>query len=166
MTKTFDFGVAQPLYAVPSLPSVELMIRHLNPDVEAYLVEELLALARNQGVKNLTLNAGDRALGYLIPREGGFDMSLYGRPDFDRLGQRKPMANPRYLSSHPEVQFVLAHELAHTLFYERTGRWPTLTFHPFSEQAQAQEVFCDTFAMTLLKLDLATAQSFGQFLGE
>ena len=112
------------------------------------------------------MSVGDQAKGYLVPQEGGFSVSLYGEPDFDRRGHRKPMATRYYLRTHLSVQFVLAHEIAHTLFYERGARWPTLTFHPFSEQAHAQEVFCDTFAAALLKSDLATAQSFGPFLDE
>jgi len=49
--KTFDFGLAQPLYAVPSPTTVELIIHHLNPNDEVYSLEELLALARNQSIK-------------------------------------------------------------------------------------------------------------------
>jgi hypothetical protein len=165
MTKTFDFGLTQPLYAVPSPATVELIIRHLNPGDEAYSLEELLALAKNQDIKSLSVSVGDQDKGYLVPQDGGFTILLYGEPDFDRRGHRKPMATRHYLCTHPGAQFVLAHEIAHTLFYERSDRFPSLTWHPFGEQAQAQEVFCDTFAATLLKLDLATAQTFGQFLG-
>ena len=166
MTKTFDFGIGLPLYAVPSPSTVDLIMAHLNPHNEVYQLEELLALAKNQGVKSLGVSVGDQSKGYLIPQAGGFTMSLYGVTDLDRLGRRKPMATRHYLRTHPATQFVLAHEIAHTLFYERSGRWPTPTFHPFGAQAQTQEIFCDTFAAALLKLGLATAQSCGQFLDE
>lgn len=58
-------------------------------------------------------------------------------------------AAPWLLAHDPRTRYLVAHELAHTLFY----RWEARTAVRTCVQSEAEERFCDIFASTLLDLD-------------
>jgi hypothetical protein len=92
-----------------------------------------------------TLRAPDGGLqACLIPSEqGGFVVWVDDRPSPSEVAAGEE-AEERGQSS-PLVRFRLAHELAHTLFYE-AGSPPTRRTQPSPDE----EAFCDDFAALLL----------------
>jgi hypothetical protein len=79
----------------------------------------------------------------LVTRREGFEVTVDAEP---RGGWGNVPAHLRDGLRRHRLRFRVAHELAHTLFYDRSGNRPQRLV-PNSEE---QELFCDEFARALL----------------
>jgi len=96
--------------------------------------------------------ASGGAQGFLVPRrDGGFRAEIDPEP---RCGWKLVSPDARAALRRHRRRFLLCHELAHTVFYERGSAPP----HRVVPGDQRQEAFCDELARALLVPRVAAAE--------
>ena len=103
-------------------------------------------------VREETLHAAEGRLeALLIPSRGGsFTIVIDSEPHGGWADVRPAL---RHELSRHRRRFRLAHEVAHTFFYDRSGDRPT----PTVDRTEGEERFCDHFAAALLVPPLASS---------